>query len=227
MKLVFVGASRSLPREGCEYEDTYFYKFQKSHKDVDCISFFKRAFTSDGLDGLFNSYIKYYHPEIVISHTGATDCAPRIINDKSLFWKFMIKIVNRLGCLKLFWKIVKFFFKRSPNRVYVSVDEFRNNIIGFTNKLICLGVDKIIYLKISPYGNSVVVHNQYINDNVERYNEVFDEVKEMYPKQVEIIFPLEHATDADYLDGMHATPAGHDIFLKYINDIIDVKNLLQ
>ena len=29
MKIIFVGDSMGLPREGCEYEDTYFYKFQK------------------------------------------------------------------------------------------------------------------------------------------------------------------------------------------------------
>lgn len=226
MKLVFVGASRSLPREECEYEDTYFYKFQKTYKNVDCVSFFKRAFTSDGLDDLFNGYIKYYHPEVVISHIGATDCAPRVINDKSLFWRFMIRMAKLSGCSKLFWKIVKLFFKRSPNRVYVSVDQFKNNIIKFTNKLISLGVDRVIYLKISPYGNSVVIRNQYINDNVEKYNKVFDEIKEMYPRLVEVIFPLEHATDTDYLDGMHATPAGHDIFFEYINNIIGFEKSL-
>lgn len=42
-----------LPREGCEYEDTYFYKFQKEYKEIDCISFFKRAMTSDGLYELY------------------------------------------------------------------------------------------------------------------------------------------------------------------------------
>ena len=41
MKIIFVGDSMGLPREGCEYEDTYFYKFQKEYKEIDCISFFK------------------------------------------------------------------------------------------------------------------------------------------------------------------------------------------
>lgn len=80
-----------LPREGCEYEDTYFYKFQKEYKEIDCISFFKRAMTSDGLYELYESYIRHYNPDIVISHSGLTDCAPRLINDREIFlaWSYL------------------------------------------------------------------------------------------------------------------------------------------
>lgn len=74
-----------LPREGCEYEDTYFYKFQKEYKEIDCISFFKRAMTSDGLYELYESYIRHYNPDIVISHSGLTDCAPRLIMIGNIF----------------------------------------------------------------------------------------------------------------------------------------------
>ena len=41
----------------------------------------------------------------------------------------------------------------------------------------------------------------------------FDEIKNKFPKQVEVIFPLENATDLDYTDGMHANAKGHAKFL--------------
>ena len=99
MKIIFVGDSMGLPREGCEYEDTYFYKFQKEYKEIDCISFFKRAMTSDGLYELYESYIRHYNPDIVISHSGLTDCAPRLINDRKYFWRGLIYVSKRLGRL--------------------------------------------------------------------------------------------------------------------------------
>lgn len=52
-----------------------------------------------------------------------------------------------------------------------------------------------------------------LNDNVAKYNKVFDEIKNKFPKQVEVIFPLENATDLDYIDGMHANAKGHARFL--------------
>lgn len=41
MKIIFVGDSMGLPREGCEYEDTYFYKFQKNTKRLIAFLFSK------------------------------------------------------------------------------------------------------------------------------------------------------------------------------------------
>ena len=156
MKIIFVGASMGLPREGCEYEDTYFYKFQKEYKEIDCISFFKRAMTSDGLYELYESYIRHYNPDIVISHSGLTDCAPRLINDRKYFWRGLIYVSKRLGRLNLFWLIIKKIFERNdPKRAYISVNEFRKNYIAFTEKLINIGVKKIVYIKISPCGQNV------------------------------------------------------------------------
>jgi len=153
MKIIFVGDSMGLPREGCEYEDTYFYKFQKEYKEIDCISFFKRAMTSDGLYELYESYIRHYNPDIVISHSGLTDCAPRLINDRKYFWRGLIYVSKRLGRLNLFWLIIKKIFERNdPKRAYISVNEFRKNYIAFTEKLINIGVKKIVYIKISPCG---------------------------------------------------------------------------
>lgn len=125
MKIIFVGDSMGLPREGCEYEDTYFYKFQKEYKEIDCISFFKRAMTSDGLYELYESYIRHYNPDIVISHSGLTDCAPRLINDRKYFWRGLIYVSKRLGRLNLFWLIIKKIFERNdPKRAYISVNEY-------------------------------------------------------------------------------------------------------
>mgnify|MGYP000025157095 CR=1 FL=1 len=181
MKIIFVGDSMGLPREGCEYEDTYFYKFQKEYKEIDCISFFKRAMTSDGLYELYESYIRHYNPDIVISHSGLTDCAPRLINDRKYFWRGLIYVSKRLGRLNLFWLIIKKIFERNdPKRAYISVNEFRKNYIAFTEKLINIGVKKIVYIKISPCGQNVVRKSPLLNDNVAKYNKVFDERFDLY-----------------------------------------------
>lgn len=221
MKIIFVGDSMGLPREGCEYEDTYFYKFQKEYKEIDCISFFKRAMTSDGLYELYESYIRHYNPDIVISHSGLTDCAPRLINDRKYFWRGLIYVSKRLGRLNLFWLIIKKIFERNdPKRAYISVNEFRKNYIAFTETLINIGVKKIVYIKISPCGQNVVRKSPLLNDNVAKYNKVFDEIKNKFPKQVEVIFPLENATDLDYIDGMHANAKGHARFFNEIKMVL-------
>lgn len=107
----------------------------------------------------------------------------------------------------------KIFERNDPKRAYISVNEFRKNYIAFTEKLINIGVKKIVYIKISPCGQNVVRKSPLLNDNVAKYNKVFDEIKNKFPKQVEVIFPLENATDLDYIDGMHANAKGHARFL--------------
>lgn len=59
-----------------------------------------------------------------------------------------------------------------------------------------------------------------LNDNVAKYNKVFDEIKNKFPKQVEVIFPLENATDLDYIDGMHANAKGHARFFNEIKMVL-------
>ena len=126
-----------------------------------------------------------------------------------------------MGCLNLFWLTIKKIFERNdPGRAYISVNEFRKNYIAFTEKLINIGVKKIIYIKISPCRQSVVRKSPLLNDNVAKYNKVFDEIKNKYPKQVEVIFPLENATDLDYTDGMHANAKGHTKFFNEIKMVL-------
>ncbi|MFR7464871.1 MAG: hypothetical protein ACLUVG_07640 [Phocaeicola vulgatus] len=128
MKIIFVGDSMGLPQEGCEYEDTYFIN-SKNTKRLIAFLFFQRAMTSDGLYELYESYIRHYNPDIVISHSGLTDCAPRLINDRKYFWRGLIYVSKRLGRLNLFWLIIKKIFERNdPKRAYISVNEFRKTI---------------------------------------------------------------------------------------------------
>lgn len=69
--------------------------------------------TSDGLYELYESYIRHYNPDIVISHSGLTDCAPRLINDRKYFWRGLIYVSKRLGRLNLFWLIIKKYLKET------------------------------------------------------------------------------------------------------------------
>lgn len=41
-----------------------------------------------------------------------------------------------------------------------------------------------------------------------------------FPNKVEVIFPLENATDLDYIDGMHANAKGHARFFNEIKMVL-------
>lgn len=80
-------------------------------------------------------------------------------------WSYLC--IQKIGAFKFVLVDNKKIFERNdPKRAYISVNEFRKNYIAFTEKLINIGVKKIVYIKISPCGQNVVRKSPLLNDNV-------------------------------------------------------------
>lgn len=225
MKVLCVGDSLGLPREGVSYEETWFYKLKKDHPKDDYIYKFKRALTSRDLVGksgkdFFGDYSLYYRPDIVIAQFGICDCAPRYINDNKPIWLGLKVIFKKFHLESFFWRTIKIFFKRSSKCVYVPFDEFTKNVFEYVEILKGIeSVKKIIFIKIGMPGVNPQKSSPYLTENVDKYNSVFDDVAKKNPTFVNSIMPLNIPDDAYYIDGYHTNALGFELVYKELKDI--------
>ena len=219
MKIACIGDSLGMPRENVLYEDTWFFRVQQSHPEKMFISCFQRSLTTDMLLDNFDEY-SFIKPDYLILQLGICDCAPRLINDKSFFWSYVIKFARVFRCLPLFWKFIKRFFKRKPSRVYVPIKRFKSNLSLFMEKTISrMNVKKIIIIKICTPGTAATSSSPYMVSNIIKYNAIFDELAAVYPKLIEIINPLSDGDDRYYVDGYHPNKEG---FTRVANDLQEI-----
>ena len=114
MKILCVGDSLGLPREGVSYEDTWFYELVNKYREDHFIYKFKRGLTSEYLIGLYGKEYKgefssFYMPDVVIMQSGIVDCAPRYINDYKGIGKIISRISKFLRIEILFWQASIFY----------------------------------------------------------------------------------------------------------------------
>ena len=147
MRVLCVGDSLGLPRKGCPYEKTWFFKLAKKYPNIEFVDYFKRGLVLTETVNLYNMYYTDYKPDIVIIQTGICDCAPRYLNSNKLFWKLLLNLLGHLGFESYFWKIIKFIFSRRENCVYTKVDVFSQLYRNLIEKFIANGVKKIIVQK--------------------------------------------------------------------------------
>ena len=82
IKILCIGDSLTLPRNGVNYEDTWFYLIKQNFLNFEFISSFKRAITSNILNE--HDSLELYSPDYAIIQLGIVDCAPRLIKEASL-----------------------------------------------------------------------------------------------------------------------------------------------
>lgn len=224
MRILCIGDSLGLPREGVIYEDTWFYKLQKYFSQYEFIEHFERRLHITKALENFNSYYIFYPSDIIILQIGICDCAPRYIIEEKLSIRIIQIIFYKLGLLKLFWKIVKL-RGRNPQRVDTPVHIFSENL----NKLILNFIDKgaklIILVKIGHVAESVQKRNLHINENVNKYNTEIEHIKEKYPQNVVIINPLEKVDENYFVDGYHCNAQGMDLVYNSIKT--ELKNFTK
>jgi acyl-CoA thioesterase I len=232
MKVLCIGDSLSLPGHGNVYEDTWLYKLKQKYPSYDFISFFKRRLTTDVLntmgggdafEGAFPigaDCLEHYMPHIVIIQLGIVDCAPRLINDKSLIWK----IVRRLP--KYFTQKYILYLKnnkkRDPKNVLVSEDKFTSNLKKYFNRCATCGVEKLFFIAIPYPGNEMIEKNPDIITNSIRYNQILKETASHFSfiSLIETLNNKQLSKDI-YDDGYHPSPKGNNLIYADIVSILE------
>lgn len=208
-KILCIGASVCLPRKEVEYEDTWFFLLKQKYKDQEFIDYFTRALLMPQTEMLFDQYYQFYKPDIVIWESGMTDSAPRLIIDKKWYWQFLINTSKLLHKEHVFWRLVKKVFKRKPQRVYTSIEEFEKYADSLIQSFLKIGVKKIILLEIETIGTLVQKKNPFWMSNIKRYNDVYKKLSKKYGDKIVLIAPKKEAKDDCYIqDGHHPNKKG-------------------
>lgn len=225
MRVLCVGDSLGLPRKGCPYEKTWFFKLAKKYPNIEFVDYFKRGLVLTETVNLYNMYYTDYKPDIVIIQTGICDCAPRYLNSNKLFWKLLLNLLGHLGFESYFWKIIKFIFSRRENCVYTKVDVFSQLYRNLIEKFIANGVKKIIVVKIGHAAESVAANNCYFNSNVDKYNNIINKIAVEKKDHIITIVPLHNVHEDLFVDGYHCNSNGmekvyHDLDGLEINNLV-------
>lgn len=225
MRVLCVGDSLGLPRKGCPYEKTWFFKLAKKYPNIEFVDYFKRGLVLTETVNLYNTYYTDYKPDIVIIQTGICDCAPRYLNSNKLLWKLLLNLLGHLGLESYFWKIIKFIFSRRENCVYTKVDVFSQLYRKLIEKFIANGVKKIIVVKIGHAAESVAANNCYFNSNVDKYNNIINKIAVEKKDHIIIIDPLHNVHEDLFVDGYHCNSNGmekvyHDLDGLEINNLV-------
>lgn len=222
MRILCVADSFGLPREQVPYEDTWYYLLKQRFPEHDFYPSFIRGRMSFSLKFVTEETPFRFRPDIVCVQTGICDCAPRIINTYSYFWRMIITFFSRINKQNFFWCVIKSAFRRSPKRTYTSYKQFQRDLTFFLESMIESGVSKVIFIKISKPGEMALKHSPFWYDNIVRYNEVFDELKEQYKEQVYVVDPLGSGENSDYIaqDAYHPNAKGNEKVADIITPLI-------
>lgn len=218
MRVLCIGDSLGLPRDGCPYEKSWFYKLTKKYQNIEFVDYFKRGLMITETVNLYNMYYAEYKPDIVIIQTGICDCAPRYINSNNIFWKIIFSLLCHLGLESIFWKVIKLVRSRSQKCVYTSESVFQQMYSKLINRFVSDNVKKIIIVKIGHAANSVIAKNRNFNLNVDRYNSVIDKIAAENKNIIQTIDPLNNVNEDLFVDGYHCNGNGMEkVFLDIVN----------
>lgn len=218
MRVVCFGDSLALPREGCMYSDTWIAKLKSTFPNVDFICNFSGGMLVYDLERYW-SYMRYAKADYAIIQEGICDCAPRYLNDETLFWKVVIKIIQKIRLTSMFWKIVKL-GSRNPSCTLTTKNVFENKYNMLLEKMLRGGVKCVIIIKIGHGASSVIQKSVYFNSNVDEYNGIFDKLKEKYKERLILINPLSIVSEDMFVDGYHCNAKGMDVVYKELTAII-------
>lgn len=218
MRVLCIGDSLALPREECPYESTWFYRLRQAFPQHEFIDFFKRGLLISDALHMFDTYYQFYDSDVVIIQTGICDCSPRYINDTKRLVVVIKSIFKKLGVESIFWKIVKL-RKRRQTCVYTKFDRFKSEYEQLVHKLILSGVNHIILVKIGHAAPSVLPRNPRMNENVDNYNSVIDQLAGDEKEGVVAVDPLNDAPDEYFVDGYHCNPKGMDVVYEQIRSV--------
>ena len=218
MRVVCLGDSLALPREGCNYSDTWIAKLKSEFSSVDFVCDFRGGMLVDDLLESW-SYLKHVKADTAIIQEGICDCAPRYVNDKKLFWKVLLLLIKKIGIDGLFWRMVKH-GTRKPQCTYTSLTKYINRFNEIVKEMFESGVSRVIILKIGHGAPSIISKSQYFNSNVDAYNRTFDHLQARYGDNLIILDPLNQVDEDMFVDGYHCNAKGMDTVYHDLREVL-------
>lgn len=223
-----LGDSMAMPRKNVPYKDTWCYMLKSFYSEhpieggVDFASSFRRALMSSDAIQQYLDLVGLYDAELLIVQIGITDCAPRRINDRLLFWKLLIKIAGRMHLTAAFWNVVKKMFKRNKNTVYTSKDKYEQNMRLLVNKFLSDNPAKqVLFILIASPSEYFLSRSKFVGDNIRAYNTVLKQICQE-DERVSFINPLD-CGDKDLFveDGYHPSAKGNRLVFDALKDYLE------
>lgn len=220
----------AMPRKNVPYKETWFYmlkSFYSKHpveRGIDFVASFRRALTSSDAIQQYSDLVGLYDADLLVVQFGITDCAPRRINDRILFWKLLIKIAGRMHLTAAFWYVVKKLFKRDKNTVYTSKDKYEQNMRLLVNKFLSSNPNKqVLFILIASPSEYLLSRSKFIGDNIQAYNAVLKQICQEN-ERVSFINPLDRG-DKDLFveDGFHSNAKGNRLVFEALKDYLEHK----
>ena len=217
-----ISDSLGLPRPGIMYSDTWISMLRQCHPDIEFISDFHRNATTDILSEWdYGEHLLFYKPDSIILQLGICDCAPRYIRSKSLLYKILNNIPQKIA--SFLWIIIKFFRARNIKYADVLPDKFEKNILTYLEKCAECNVKQIIVVKIARPTEVMLKANPSINNAINVYNNILDRIPQYY-SFVQIIDPLNKPEEEYYTnDGYHPSCKGNQKIAFDISNLIRVE----
>lgn len=204
--ILIVGDSLGLPRENMPYEKTWprlVSKFTRSH----VVAKVQRALTTATLhSGMYQDWLEFYTPNMVILQVGIVDCAPRYIKNGGLAMKLLGVAPGPVKSAA--WKIIK---KAGRKAKYadVSSEKFKANLEKYIDRCVKAGVSNVLLISIARSGSAMVRSNPGVLGQLTCYNEIIRTVAEQFAI-CKVIDVLAYADDAYFLeDGYHLNEYGN------------------
>lgn len=219
MRILCIGDSLALPREECPYESTWFYRLKQAFPQHEFIDYFKRGLLISDALHMYDTYYQFYSSNVTVIQTGICDCSPRYINDQKLIVVAIKLVFKKLGLESLFWKIVKL-RKRRQSCVYTKFDRFKLDYEQLVHKMLTSGTNLVILVKIGHATPSVLPRNPKMNENVDKYNSVIDQLANEVKGKVVVVDPLNDANDDFFVDGYHCNPKGMEGVYEQIKTVL-------
>ena len=216
-KILCIGDSIGLPRDGVDYSKTWYYLLSNLLN----LNVFIERFTREGTTDLLksNDALEYYNPDCVIIQLGIVDCAPRLFKRESI----TPKVINRLpsSLRSFFWRLIKKFKTRSAKNSHVSLRDFKNNLKNYLDRCVHSQVSKVVIIEIGKPGLEMIKKNPGISPSVARYNEVLQKLSCDYTF-VNCVSPLNESQDDWYVeDGYHLNEKGFHSVFEALRKVLD------
>jgi hypothetical protein len=208
-RILCVGDSLALPRNGIPYESTWVYLLQQQLAKYEIINRSLRAMTTANLYGSNpGDFLEFYSPELLIVQLGIVDCAPRYLPRNSVLQKLLNSSPSTIS--NTFWKFFKKYRNRKPDYADVLPTQFKSNLSAYFDRCILCGVKKIIIILIGMPGTPMVKQTPLIKSQVKKYNDIYRQLLSTY-SIMQLIDPLGEGKDDYFIeDGYHINLKGAD-----------------
>lgn len=214
-KILIIGDSLAMPRDEVKYEETWPFLLSKEFPSYHFIDKNRRASTTmrlttegGGVKGIRSGsdLLEYYQPNTVIIQVGITDCSPRYLSKKSLFYKILNSTPK--NAQKLIYKYVKKFKNRKAKYSDVNIMDFTDNLNNYFNR--CLqSQTSVIILSILPVTNNFVRKSPDILSSIEKYNKVINQLSNEFSDVIFLETLNQREVDEVAIDEFHINSVGH------------------